>query len=276
MTRLLKLITLLVLGIPTSVLASETYTVGVVPQFGPRQITQIWQPILSEVSRSSGVQLRLKASPNMATFEKQLNNGVFDFAYMSPNHAVTTHRRQTYKPLLKDRERQLFGIIVVKKDSLIQSVQELNGQTIAFPSSSAIGATLLPKAELSRKFNITMNSLYVKSHSSVYFNVVMGTVIAGGGVQKTFAQQDKKIRDKLRILYATESVSPHPIGVHSRVSQAVQEKITSAFLALDQQTETRQLLAKIPIKKIGSATISDYDAVKKLQLETFQDNKSTQ
>lgn len=276
MTQYVKLLTLLLIGMANQVLADKTYTVGVVPQFGSRQITQIWQPILSEVSRSSGIDLQLTASPNIATFEKQLDDGMFDFAYMSPYHALTAQKSQGYNPILKDSERKLYGIIVVKKDSPIQSVTELEGQTVAFPSRTALGATQLPKAELFRKFNLRMNSLYVKSHSSVYLNVIMGTTIAGGGVQNTLAQQDAKIRDKLRILYTTEAVSPHPITVHPRVSQATQERVKAAFLALGEHPRTKALLAKIPIKKIGSATLGDYHSIKKLALDAFDDHNAAQ
>lgn len=66
----------------------------------------------------------------------------------------------------RDNGHSLVGIIVVKKDSPVQSASELDGKTVAFPSPNALGATLLPRAEFDRKFNIKVNELYVKSHSS--------------------------------------------------------------------------------------------------------------
>lgn len=276
MTRRLIIITLMLFGTSTVTFAKNAYSVGVVPQFEPRKISHIWQPILSEASKLSGLQLQLKASANMQAFEKQLSDGSFDFAYMSPYHAITARLDQGYQPLLRDTARKLYGIIVVKKDSPIQSVQALDGQTVAFPSPSALGATLMPKAELFRKFNITLDSLYTTSHSSVYLNVIMGTAIAGGGVQKTFDQQNKKVRDKLRTLYTTESILPHPISVHPRVLQTDQERFKSAFLSLGLDVKKKHLLAKVPIKKIGSANINDYESVKELNLETFLNNKDSQ
>ncbi len=52
----------LILSLPLPGLANtETiYSVGVVPQFEARRITEIWQPILAEVSQLSGVKLELK------------------------------------------------------------------------------------------------------------------------------------------------------------------------------------------------------------------------
>lgn len=259
----------LLLLLSNGTLASEVHSVGVVPQFESRQIAHIWQPILKEVSRRSNIQLKLKGSPNMVAFEKQLKAGEFDFAYINPYQAVTSHQTQGYSPLLNDNGRKLFGIIVVKKGSPIQSVHELDGQQIAFPSATAFGATLLTRAELARKFNITLNGLYVKSHSSVYLNVIMGTTIAGGGVQNTLLQQPDTILGKLRVLYTTDTFSSHPISAHPRVSPPVQAAIQQAFLDLGNDKQGRQLLANIPMKKIGAATISDYEPIKNLNLEAF-------
>lgn len=249
--------------------AEQTYSIGVVPQFDTRRTAKIWQPILDEVSRKSGIKLELKSSPNILEFESQFKAGVFDFAYMNPYHAIIANEKQGYSPLLRDNGRNLFGIIVVKKDSPILSVTELDNETIAFPSQNALGATLLPRAELNRKFNIKVNGLYVKSHSSVYLNVLLGKTIAGGGVQKTLSIQPEKIRDNLRILYETSAVSSHPLTVHSRVDMSVIHRVRTAFLELGDSESGRALLKKIPMKKIGPASIDDYQSLKEMGLDKY-------
>lgn len=260
---------LLLLQITNTVLADNIYSVGVVPQFEARRTAQIWQPILDEVSQQSGVQLELKASPNIPLFEKEFAAGEFDFAYMNPYHAIIANKKQGYTPLLRDNGRSLFGIIVVKKDDPIQSVSELDGKTVAFPAPNALGAALLPRAEFDRNFHIKIDELYVKSHSSVYLNVLLGKAAAGGGVQKTLSQQPENIRDQLRILYKTTKVPPHPLSAHPRVDNAVQEKVRAAFLQLGNTEKGKNLLKKIPIKKMGSASMDDYDPLRKMGLDKY-------
>lgn len=247
----------------------QTYTVGVVPQFDARKIQRIWQPILKAVSKSSGVRLKLKGSPNIPKFEKEFNTGKFDFAYMNPYHLIVADKYQGYEPLVRDVGCKLFGVLVVRKDSPIKRVEDLDGKTIAFPSPNALGAALIPRAEFSRKFKINVNPRYVKSHSSVYLNVVLGQTDAGGGVQKTFEQQSSKIKDSLRIFYQTAKVAPHPIAVHPRVGKADREKVINAFLKLGTTDKGKAMLAKVPIKRIGKATMSDYDPLRAMKLEEF-------
>lgn len=267
--RDMPLFFLLLLTYAHTALGDSIYSIGVVPQFEARRIAEIWQPILDEVSQTSGIKLELKASANIPAFEDQLVAGEFDFAYMNPYHAIVANQKQAYQPLLRDNGRSLFGIIVVKKDSPIQSATELNGETVAFPAPNALGATLLPRAELDRKFDIKIEELYVKSHSSVYLNVLLGKAAAGGGVQKTLSQQPDNIRDQLRILYKTTKVPPHPISVHPRVDNTIQEKVRAAFLQLGSTEAGINLLKKIPMKKIGSASMDDYDPLKKMGLEKY-------
>ena len=263
------LLFLALLSFTNTVLADNTYSVGVVPQFETRRISQIWQPVLDEVSRRSGVKLELKASPNIPQFENQFNAGEFDFAYMNPYHAIVANEKQGYNPLLRDNGRSLYGIIVVKKDSPVQAVNQLDGKTVAFPAPNALGAALLPRAEFDRNFHIKVNEIYVKSHSSVYLNVLLGKATAGGGVQKTLAQQPDKIRDQLRILHKTSKVPPHPISAHPRVDKSVLDKVKAAFLELGNSEEGKALLKKIPMKKIGSASMEDYAPLRKMGLNKY-------
>lgn len=239
------------------------------PQFEARRTAKTWQPILDEIYQLSGVKLELKASPNIPKFEKQVYDGEFDFAYMNPYHAIIANKKQGYLPLLRDKDHRLIGIIVVKKDSPILSVSELNGKTVAFPSPNALGAALLPRAEFDRKFNIKVNELYVKSHSSVYLNVLLGKTAAGGGVQKTLSQQPENIRDNLRILYKTSAVPTHPLTAHPDVDTSVRDKVRAAFLKLGNNEKGKSLLNTIPMKKIGSASIEDYQPLKEMGLDQY-------
>jgi len=165
------------------------------------------------------------------------------------------------------------GIIVVKKDSDITSVEELDGKVVAFPAPNSLGASLIPRAEFVKKFNIKIDETYVKSHSSVYLNVLLGKAAAGGGVQKTLSQQPEEVRNQLRILYKTTGVPPHPITVHPRVGKAAEGRVREAFIELGSAGEGRNLLKKIPIKSIGAASMDDYVPIQEMGLKEFYVDK---
>ena len=247
----------------------QTYTIGIVPQFEIRHIRKIWNPIIKEIEKNTGYKLKLIGSPTIPDFEREFNAGHFDFAYMNPYHILLARDSQGYIPLVRDNGRKLHGILVVRQNSGINSVKDLDGKKIAFPAPNALGASLLMRANLSNDYKIKFRPVYVKTHSSVYLNVAVKQTAAGGGVQKTLNQQRDNIKGALKILHKTPSVAPHPLAAHPRVPAEVREKIKNTFLLLGENAIGRSLLAKIPMKKVGEATMSDYTPLNKFNLEKF-------
>lgn len=251
-------------------IAGDTvYTIGVVPQFDARRLQAIWRPILDELEQRTGKRFQLRGSPTIPEFERELMNGAFDFAYMNPFHAALASRDQGYVPMVRDVGRTLQGVLVVREDSPVQEISDLDGKIIAFPAPNALGASLQMRTELHNIHGIRIQPLYVKTHDSVYLNVFLGQTPAGGGVQKTLKRQRPEIREALRILYETRGVAPHPIMVHSRIPKAMRRKVTEALLALGNKPDGKALLQKIPIKQVGPASISDYTPLFDMGLEAF-------
>ncbi len=256
----------------TSILIAQEkiYRFGIVPQFEQRKLFRIWVPILKRLEAETGLKFELIGSEQIPAFENRFLAGEFDFSYMNPYHVVTANNKQGYIPLVRDGKRSLQGIIVVHKKSKIKTIKELSGKVVAFPSANALGASLLPRAEFARKYNISVMPRYVKTHSSVYLHVVQDLMIAGGGVQSTLNQQKPKIQELLRVLYRTQKVNPHPIVAHPRVPIQHMKLVQDAFLEMSKSKSGQSLLSKIPLKAAVKATIDDYEPIKKLQLEQFR------
>lgn len=248
--------------------AAEPYTFGVVPQYDQRQLFETWRPLLDELQKRTGLSFRLVSVPTIPAFEKEFLNGGYDFAYMNPYHLLKAGKSQGYTPLVHDRV-PLRGILVVSKESPIQSPAELNGKVVAFPSPNALGASLLMRADLARQHKVSIVPLYVKSHDSVYLHVVKGLAEAGGGVQKTLAEQKKPIQDHLRVLYTTRELPSHPIVVHPRVPGKDAEKVREGFLALAGTEDGRKLLARIPMPQPVATSMAEFTPMLHWGLESF-------
>lgn len=252
---------------PPDPINEEVYTFGVVPQFDTRQLASVWQPLLKQVEMRAGCRLQYKASKNIPSFEVEFEEGHFDFAYMNPYHSTVAYNKQGYTPLVRDHSRQLYGIIVVRADSELQDVKDLNGTTITFPSPNALGASLLMRAELHKQHQLDFRTEYTQKHDSVYLNVLSGKYVAGGGVKSTLNQQE--MRESLRVIYETRKLAPHPIVSHPRVPADVAARVQKAFYDLADAPCCKQLLASVPMKSPGPATRQDYEELDALGLEEF-------
>lgn len=275
--RLLSVVLVLTIGSMSAFAERSTsplgdYLFGVVPQFSATGILSVWRPVLDALEEETGLRFRLSGSDSIPAFEKEFSSGKFDFVYMNPYHFVHAERSQGYRPLVRDTGRELFGLIVVHKDSNISSIDQLQGAEVAFPAPNALGASLMPRAELVKR-QIDIQPRYVRSHSSVYLNVALGKMAAGGGVQKTLEQQPQAVRNELRVIFRTPSFVPHPIAVHPRVSKALQERVKTALLSLGETDAGRRLLARVPIERIGPAVSEDYHPLLALGLEALYEDQ---
>ncbi len=269
---MLRRLLLLILpwSLVTPVIASQKiYSVGIVPQFEVRKLHQIWRPVLDQVEAKTGLRFQIQGSPTIPAFETEFMSGTFDFAYMNPYHIMLASKMEGYIPLVRDIGRTLHGVLVTRKDSGINQVTDLHHKKLAFPAPNALGASLQMRQELTDKFSIEIQPKYVKTHDSVYLNVVLGQASAGGGVQKTLKRQKPEIRDLLKVIHRTTPVSPHPLAAHPRVSSAVRQQVQEALLALGGTEQGKQLLAKIPMRRIGMAKMDDYAPLESMGLQRF-------
>jgi phosphonate transport system substrate-binding protein len=249
--------------------ASKTYFFDVVPQYNASKIYSTWAPVLQRVGKEAGLCFDLRVAANIPDFEHVLLRGDAQFAFVNPYHAVLAFQKKKYAPLLADGHELLTGILVIRKDSGIASVEALKGKAVAFPAPNAFAASLLIRAELARK-QVVIQPVFVKNHSNVYRAVIAGDMKAGGGVNNTLNSEAPEIQDKLMVLYETQAYSPHPVVTHPSIPSAVRAKFLKAMLSLTQEAEGQKLLDGININQPKAVNFAQhYKVLESLKLEKF-------
>ena len=246
----------------------RSYSFYIVPQQAISDTYVAWAPVLEKVGKKLGVCFDLHVPLTIPIFESNLSSGTPDFAFMNPFHLFHNKRAQDYTPLIADSQNKLIGILVTKKDSPISKLADLNGQKIAFPAPNSLAATLLVKAHLA-KSQIQVIPEYVKSHSNVYRSVIIGDVIAGGGVNNTLSREPESLQEELKILFETPKYMPHPLAASSKLSPKIRNAVIQYFIELGQDPNMASQLNAIQIPKPVKVNLLDYEYVKKLGLEKF-------
>lgn len=270
--RQLFLAACVLLTTPFQATAQDSYTFSVVPQFERRTLFSIWQPIVDRLEKRTGLHLRLVTSLSVSDYESDVLNGHYDFIYLNPYMMPVVAESPGYVPLVRDA-RPIHGILVVRKDSPLQSVADLQGKSLAVPSMTALGASLLLRAELDRQYGVKTRAVIAKTHSSVFLHVINGFADAGGSVQKALGEQDPRIQGALRVLHRTVAAPSHPLAAHRRIPVEVREKLRQAFIELGSTPEGRALLEKIPMQTPVAAELEDYDVLKSLHLENYLEQR---
>lgn len=259
----------LTLGLTLPACAEPKLSVGIVPQFPLEQIASTWTPVLNQVAKAAGVRLELKRYASIPDFEAAFLKGEPDLVFLNPYHAVMARKAAGYLPIIRDDRQRLSGLLVVREDSKVTSLDQLDGATIAFPSPNAFGAALYMRALLTEQARIRYTAVYRTTHSNVFRHVINGQAQAGGVIRQTFDREPPEVREQLRILYETPPAFPHPVAVHPRVPAKLRDALQQAFVALGSRPETAPLLNAIQIPFPVKAGYADYAPLEKLGLERY-------
>ena len=250
----------------------NVFTFGIVPQQSASRLAEDWGPVLRHISEKTGIQLIFRTAPSIPEFEKRFSKGDYDFIYMNPYHYVVSSQSPGYEAFAKVEGKKIKGVFVARKDSVITSLDQLAGSTLAFPSPAAFAASLLTRAELTNR-GIDFKAKYVNSHDSVYRSVAKGLFPAGGGIVRTFNLFDPDLRDELVVLWMTPGYTPHAFAVHPDVPEDARNRISQAFLALADDEQGAALLRKLGMKKLEAAQDSDWNDVRELNLQLLLDQE---
>jgi len=247
--------------------AGSDLSFGIVPQQSASRLAQIWVPVFDHLSKATNTEIRFATAKDIPTFEACLARGAYDLAYMNPYHYTTFHDHAGYDAFARQADKRLRGLIVVRADSALSELEDLDQQSIAFPSPAAFGASVIPRAEMKSR-EMAIRPAYVKSHDSVYRAVIAGLFPAGGGVLRTFNNVPESERGKLRVLYKTDAYTPHAFAAHPRVEAALVKRLREVMTAM--KAEHPALLKPLGMRGIQDAKDEDWNDVRSLRLTRSQ------
>jgi len=245
---------------------AEGYTFGIGPQQAATELAKRWMPIMRYLSEKSGVPLQFRTAKDIPTFQQQMKEGAFDFAFINPYHYTVFHKSAGYDAFAREKDGRLVGVLVVKRDGPIHEVGQLAGVTAAFPAANALAATWLPLTHLKEK-NITVMPQYVTSMDSVYRSVAKGLFPVGGGEMRTLGTIDPEVKQQLRVLWRSEALPPFTFAAHPRVPKDAVAKVQKAMEEMDRDPQGRVLLKAINFKGMEITTDEDYNAMRAMNIK---------
>ena len=258
----MKMINIFFLGVFGLSLMASDVVFGVVPQQSPSVLIKNWKPVTDYLSQKTGLNVILSIEKSIPAFEKKLNSGVYDVAYVNPYHYVVARKERGYDAKIRAK-KMIVGILVSMKSRESESV-DFGEMRYLFPSPLAFAATILPKYEIKEKYGVDIDKdcdlKYVNSHDSVYKGVARGIGDIGGGIERTFNNlKDKETKERLKIIYKTRPYPSHPIVFHPRLDKKEAALLNEAILSLPDE-----LLKALSIKTLIETNDGEYDVIRKL------------
>jgi phosphonate transport system substrate-binding protein len=257
--------------------SKETIPFGFCPKYNPRVMYQLYQPFMDYLNETTPYTFEIKLSRVYEDTIERLGNGEIVIASCGPVSYIKARERYGVRPIVralsKDGKPYYQGIIIVRKDSPIQSLKDLKGKSFAFGQPWSTASHILPEYHLLRE-NIRLKDLkhysFLRHHDSVVNAVLKGEFDAGA-VKDIVAYKYQK--EGLRFIFSTDPIPTVPIVVRKDAPAEMVQSVSAALLKLDPQNPThpKKRVQWDEEFKYGFTEVSDsdYDSIRKV-LKTME------
>lgn len=267
-------LSLLVLSFRAGPLAAEPYTFGVLSQRSAVLSAQYWNPILDYVKARTGVDLTLKLARTAPESNEATARGEYDFVY-SNTIFLPKMAQANYQVILRPRDEAIRGQIVTLADSPIQSLMDLAGKEVGFPSLAAFVGYAVPMDQLLRE-GIQVTPVFGGNQEGIMGQLKAGKVIAAGvnsQVMKAFANREGL---SYRVLWESVPYNNLPISAHPRVQLDVVSAVRDTISGMNEDPEgakvleaTAQVIGQKPPYGFVASSPADYRNYVEFYAETL-------
>jgi len=249
--------------------SSETvYIFSIHPLHNPTRLHNIFGPVMDYLSNNiEGVRFKLEASRNYAAYDKKLYAEKADFSLPNPFQTVNSlnHNFRVFGKMGDDDNFR--GIILVRKDSGINSVSDLKGKAVSYPAPTALAATMLPQYYLQTHGLHVMTDVenrYVGSQESSIMNVHLGNVAAGATWPppwRALSKERPELLETLEIKWQTQSLPNNGLVANKRVPEKIVKQVAELLFNLHTHEEGKAILEKMELSRFEAATDKTYQPV---------------
>ncbi|MHB1350974.1 MAG: phosphate/phosphite/phosphonate ABC transporter substrate-binding protein [Desulfobulbaceae bacterium] len=249
--------------------AESKYVFGVHPFAPPTKLNAMFTPLINYLSEQLGAPVEFRSAKDYDTAMDNLTNGTVHFSYLGPSPFAIIDDKHPGKIRIaaavanKEGGPTFKGVIVVKDDSPIKTLADLQGKRFAFGDRESTLSCYMPAYMLMQAgvFD-SMTYEFLGSHSNVAKGVLNG-MFAAGGLQPNVA---KEYEGKgLRVIATSEPVYEHVIAIGPSVDQATADKVQQALVNVKDPAVYTSIKASL----VGFAQVqaSDYDNLKTVMRE---------
>jgi phosphonate transport system substrate-binding protein len=220
--------------------AQQAHSFYVLHQRTVSLTAQYWNPILTHVSKKSGVPLELKLAKTAQEGNANAEAGAYDFLYT--NHFFTPERdRLGYKVIARPAGPGIRSQIVVPVDSPIQALQDLRGKEVAFVSRDGFTGYWLPMDALLRA-KVDIRVVFTGNQEASSAQLRVNKVAAAGVNSSVMARYGRRESFEYRALWTSEMYQDLCIMANPKVPADKVAAVKAALISMVNDPQGREIL----------------------------------
>lgn len=232
---------------PSGTAATKTvYSFAPHPYLTPKDLYAAYEPMMRYLeSKIPGAKFQVETSRDYAAYEAKIADRHFHFGLPNPYQTVLS-LNHGYRVIAKMTPDEDFrGWMVVRKDRKLRQPSDLAGQTLCFPSASAVAATMLPMLYLhDHGLDVKAAPIkYVGSPASAIMSVYSGDIVACGVSVRHWRIWSKNNQDKakeLETIWQTPTLPHNGVIARDDVPPQLAQQVAQALIGMDKDPKLDQ------------------------------------
>ncbi|HVT54855.1 MAG TPA: phosphate/phosphite/phosphonate ABC transporter substrate-binding protein [Xanthobacteraceae bacterium] len=252
-----------------------TLRIGFIPAEDSRAMVRQSQAILDIVAKQTGLKVEAFVGSDYNGTIEALRNGHVDVALLGPFSYVLATTQAPVEAfavtvIAKTMRPSYKSIIIARKDSPINSINDLKGHTYAFVDPGSTSGYMVPAAAF-KKLGITPEKdfkqvMYSGGHDATIVAVGEGKVEAGSVADRIFERGCAKgLADcsKIKTIWSSPDIWNDPVLYRKNLPEDLKKKIREAFYSVK----------NLPFGEMG--TVARFDPIKDSDYDALRDIAKT-
>jgi phosphonate transport system substrate-binding protein len=277
MKKVLKAFITLVLTVclPTALLAApadwpKKLTIGLIPVEGSAQITDRFDNLAQYLEKKLGIPVELKTATDYAGVITAMQFKHIDVAYFGPKSYVEAALRANAEAFVievgEDGTQGYHGMIITKKGSGINSIEDAKGKVWAFTDPNSTSGTLVPTVYFYKDLKIDPEKyfsrvIYSGGHAASILAIKAGKIDIASTNDLDMARGDGKEWNKdkdFNIIWTSKLIPGSPMAYRKDLPESLKKALKDAFLSYND----KEGLAKLKLKGYAVANDEIYDPIR--------------
>ncbi len=252
-------------------IAAAEIKLGLLPRLSAAELTEMFTPLANYLSQETGEKVTLVVPKDFDAFKALVTSNQVDLGFSNPLVYVQLKKTDAkLDPLGLASEKagtKFRGIIIARKDSGIEKVQDLKGKKLIFVEKDSAAGHVFQMLTLSNAgLDVTKDFTklpFAKKHDNVAMAVFHKAADAGGIREDDLEKmKDKVDLSQIKVVAYTDYYPNWPLFSTGK-NKAAADKVKAALLKLKPNSaEARKIVG--PAKITGFAPIADkeYDMLR--------------
>jgi len=261
---------------------------GLIPERNIFKQLDRYEPLATYLSEKIGADVKLKVLTRYGNLIDNFASAGLDGAFFGSFTYTLAHAKLGVEAIARPETvggvSTYYGLIFVRKDSDIKSVQDMKGKSFVFVDRATTAGYLLPlaffRAHRIENYKTFFKETYFSgTHEDAIYDVLNKKAEIGAAKNTVFARlaaADSRVKDELVILARSPEVPENGLAVRNDLDHAIRNKLQEALLNMQNESQGIQVLKDLGAMRFIETTDSDYANVYKyakqigLDLTTYQ------